>query len=150
MQVRTAHHLLSQLTRRMSSLSVTARLYRRNSNMSSHPLQQAFQSSKPAFGAWITIPGPWAARTAAVASPHLSWLVIDCEHGLIPLQPGAAETIASVRGLGGNAPSMLIRIPATGACADGSAVWQIKYALDAGASGVIIPMVSARYLYLRP
>jgi 4-hydroxy-2-oxoheptanedioate aldolase len=111
-------------------------------NMASHPLLQAFQASKPAFGAWITIPGPFAARTVAAASPHLSWMVIDCEHGLSSLQPGAAETIAAVSGLGANAPSILVRIPATGASADGSASWQIKYALDAGARGIIVPMVN--------
>lgn len=110
--------------------------------MASHPLLQAFQASKPAFGAWITFPGSWAARTAAQASPHISWLVIDCEHGLTSIQPGAAETIAAVAGLGNNAPSTLVRIPATGACADGSATWQIKYVLDAGARGIVVPMIS--------
>ncbi len=110
--------------------------------MASHPLLQAFQASKPAFGAWITFPGSWAARTVALASPHLSWLVIDCEHGLTSIQPGAAETIAAVAGLGSGAPSTLVRIPATGACADGSATWQIKYVLDAGARGIVVPMVS--------
>ncbi|KAI0341539.1 Phosphoenolpyruvate/pyruvate domain-containing protein [Trametopsis cervina] len=110
--------------------------------MASHPLLQAFRSSKPAFGAWLTIPSIWAARTVALASPHVSWVVVDCEHGLIPLQPGAADTIAAVAGLGPSAPSVLVRIPATGPAADGSAAWQIKYALDAGARGVIVPMVS--------
>ena len=110
--------------------------------MSSHPLLEALKASKPAFGAWITMPGPFAARTVAAASPHLSWMVIDCEHGLTSLQPGAAETIAAVSGLGINPPSILVRIPATGASADGSVSWQIKYALDAGARGIIVPMVS--------
>lgn len=110
--------------------------------MASHPLLQSFRASKPAFGAWITLPGSFAARSVAAASPHLSWLVVDCEHGLTSLQPGAAETVAAVSGLGPNAPSVLVRIPATGAAADGSASWQIKYALDAGARGIIVPMVS--------
>ncbi|KIP09779.1 hypothetical protein PHLGIDRAFT_86196 [Phlebiopsis gigantea 11061_1 CR5-6] len=110
--------------------------------MASHPLLQAFQASKPAFGAWITLPGPFAARNLASASSDLSWVTIDCEHGLTPLQPGAAETIAAVSGLGPNAPSVLVRIPATGPAAEASASWQIKYALDAGARGVIVPMVS--------
>ncbi|EKM56850.1 uncharacterized protein PHACADRAFT_93005 [Phanerochaete carnosa HHB-10118-sp] len=112
--------------------------------MASHPLLQAFQASKPAFGVWITLPGPFAARSVAAASQHLSWLAIDCEHGLTSLQPGAAETIAAVSGLGANAPSIIVRIPATGASADGSASWQIKYALDAGARGIVVPMVSTK------
>lgn len=106
-----------------------------------HPLLRAFRASKPAFGAWITLPGAHSARTAALASPHLSWIIIDCEHGLTSLQPGAADTITALSGLGGGAPSALVRIPATGAMADTSAAWQIKYVLDAGARGVLVPMV---------
>ena len=60
---------------------------------------------------------------------------------MIPLQPGAAETIAAISALGTESPSVIVRIPATGACADGSATWQIKYVLDAGARGIIVPMV---------
>ncbi|KAI0330702.1 Phosphoenolpyruvate/pyruvate domain-containing protein [Cubamyces sp. BRFM 1775] len=107
-----------------------------------HPLLTAFRASKPAFGAWLTLPGFLAARTAAAASPHLSWVVIDCEHGATALQPGAAESVHAIAGLGPAAPSTIVRIPATGACADGSAGWQIKYVLDAGAKGVLVPMVS--------
>ncbi|KAI0360806.1 Phosphoenolpyruvate/pyruvate domain-containing protein [Trametes cingulata] len=107
-----------------------------------HPLLTAFRASKPAFGAWLTLPGFLSARTAASASPHLSWVVIDCEHGATPLQPGAAESVHAIAGLGPHAPSTIVRIPATGACADGSAGWQIKYVLDAGARGVLVPMVS--------
>ncbi|KAH9896740.1 Phosphoenolpyruvate/pyruvate domain-containing protein [Cubamyces lactineus] len=107
-----------------------------------HPLLTAFRASKPAFGAWLTLPGFLAARTAAAASPHLSWVVIDCEHGATALQPGAAESVHAIAGLGPSAPSTIVRIPATGACADGSAGWQIKYVLDAGAKGVLVPMVS--------
>ena len=114
-----------------------------------HPLLHAFRASKPAFGAWLTLPGALSARTAAAASPHISWVVIDCEHGMTALQPGAGETIAALQGLGENAPSALVRIPATGACADGSASWQIKYALDQGARGVVVPMVRLDYACAR-
>ncbi|KAG1840189.1 Pyruvate/Phosphoenolpyruvate kinase-like domain-containing protein [Suillus subalutaceus] len=108
--------------------------------MTTHALLQAFKASKPAFGAWITLPGVLNARAVAQASPHLSWVMIDCEHGLTSLQPGAAESIQAITGLGPNAPSPLVRIPATGF--SNSTSWQIKYALDAGARGVLVPMVS--------
>ena len=121
------------------SRSLTTHRYH---TMASHPLLKAFQASKPAFGAWLALPGPFAARSLAAASSDLSWVTIDCEHGLTPLQPGAAETIAAVSGLGPDAPSVLVRVPATGPGADASASWQIKYALDAGAKGVVVPMVS--------
>lgn len=108
--------------------------------MSPHALLQALKASKPAFGAWITLPGILNARTVAQASPHLSWVMIDCEHGLTSLQPGAAESIQAITGLGPNAPSPIVRIPATGF--SNSTSWQIKYALDAGARGVLVPMIS--------
>lgn len=106
-----------------------------------HPLLRAFLTSKPAFGAWLTLPGALNARVAASASPHLSWVVIDCEHGMTGLHPGASESVSAIAGLGPDAPSTIVRIPATGACAEGSAAWQIKYALDQGARGVLVPMV---------
>ncbi|KAH7905748.1 Pyruvate/Phosphoenolpyruvate kinase-like domain-containing protein [Hygrophoropsis aurantiaca] len=108
--------------------------------MTTHALLQTFRATKPAFGAWITLPGALNARVVAQSSPHLSWVVIDCEHGLTSLNPGAAESIQAITGLGSNAPSALVRIPATGFSQSTS--WQIKYALDAGARGVLVPMIS--------
>ena len=106
-----------------------------------HRLLEAFRASKPALGAWVTLPGIFNARVAATASPHISWLIIDCEHGMTSLQPGAAESIVAISALGKDAPSTMVRIPATGPSADGSVGWQIKYVLDAGAQGVLVPMV---------
>jgi 4-hydroxy-2-oxoheptanedioate aldolase len=108
--------------------------------MTTHALAQAFKASRPAFGAWITLPGVINARTIAQSSPYLSWVMIDCEHGLTSLQPGAAESIQAITGIGSDAPSALVRIPATG-ISTGTG-WQIKYALDAGARGILVPMVS--------
>jgi 4-hydroxy-2-oxoheptanedioate aldolase len=108
--------------------------------MATHSLIGAFKANKPAFGAWLTTPGIFHARTVAQASPHLSWIVVDCEHGLVPLLPGAAECIIAIHGAVPNgAPSAIVRIPATGVSQSTS--WQIKYALDAGARGVLVPMV---------
>jgi len=107
--------------------------------MATHALANAFKARKSAFGAWIMLPGALHARLVAQSSPHLSWVVIDCEHGLTPLQPGAAESIQAIHGIGPNAPSTIVRIPSTGASTGTG--WQIKYALDAGARGVIVPMV---------
>ena len=85
------------------------------------------------------LPGSFVARTVAEASPHLSWILIDCEHGLTSLQPGAAESIQAIQGVcGGNGPSPIVRIPATGVSTSTS--WQIKYALDSGARGVLVPI----------
>ena len=115
--------------------------------MASQALLRLFQAKKPAFGAWLTLPCNFTARTIAQASPHLSWIVIDCEHGLISLVPGAAEAVTAIQGavippngLGGReGPTPIVRIPATGISASTS--WQIKHALDSGASGVMVPLV---------
>ncbi|KAG6826466.1 hypothetical protein H0H92_015678 [Tricholoma furcatifolium] len=109
--------------------------------MAGRALLNAFEANKPAFGVWLTSGGLFQARTVSQASPHLSWVVIDCEHGIIPLVPGAAENVAAIHGaVPKDGPSALVRIPATGV--SGSTSWQIKYALDAGARGVIVPMIS--------
>ncbi|KDQ60501.1 hypothetical protein JAAARDRAFT_32912 [Jaapia argillacea MUCL 33604] len=114
----------------------------------SHPLLTAIKSNKPAFGAWITLPGVFNLRTVAQASPHLSWVLVDCEHGLTSLVPGAAEAMQTLAGVGRenvDAPSAIVRIPATGfSSAGGTGMgWQIKYALDAGARGILVPMVGS-------
>ncbi|KAF8157221.1 Pyruvate/Phosphoenolpyruvate kinase-like domain-containing protein [Crassisporium funariophilum] len=109
--------------------------------MTSHALLKLFNANKPAFGAWITIPGVFHARTVAQASPHLSWVVVDCEHGLIPLVPGVAESVTGIQAaVPSGGPSAIVRIPATGVTASSS--WQIKHALDGGARGVLVPLVS--------
>jgi len=113
--------------------------------MATHSLLKALKNKNPAFGAWLTLPGSIAARTAAHSTPHLSWVCIDCEHGLTPLHTGAAESIQAIAQSlpgGGDPPSALVRIAATGIAGPGGVGWQIKYALDAGARGVIVPMVN--------
>ncbi|THU86303.1 Phosphoenolpyruvate/pyruvate domain-containing protein [Dendrothele bispora CBS 962.96] len=109
--------------------------------MTSHSLIRAFKANKPAFGAWITSTSFTHARAIAKACPPdtMSWLMLDCEHGLIGLNPGAHELISAITSVGGGGPSTLVRIPATGAST--GVGWQIKYALDAGARGVLVPMV---------
>lgn len=119
------------------------------SEMATHALLTAFKANKPAFGTWLTTGGFVHARSVARAlagSPHnQSWIMLDCEHGLLPLNPaGATEVVAAIHGVK-DGPSALIRIPATGqGTGNGSegVNWQIKYALDAGARGVLVPMVS--------
>lgn len=112
--------------------------------MATHALLNAFKANKPAFGVWLTSPGFFHARAVAQASPKLSWVLVDCEHGLTSLNPGLAESVAAIHGARPTeAPSALVRIPATGVSASTS--WQIKHALDAGARGILVPMVP-RYL----
>jgi 4-hydroxy-2-oxoheptanedioate aldolase len=118
--------------------------------MSAHALLSAFRAGKPAFGTWLTLPGYWHARSLAASSPNLSWIIIDCEHGLVSLQPQSADSIAAIESItvpNGERVSSIVRIPATGVSTGTG--WQIKYALDAGARGILVPMVAFRIpLYL--
>ncbi|ESK86094.1 aldolase citrate lyase family protein [Moniliophthora roreri MCA 2997] len=107
------------------------------STMSANSLLDAFKAKRPAFGTFITSGGFFFARAVAKASPHMEWICIDCEHGLMSLNPGVSELIAAIQATGIPA---FVRIPATGVSMGTS--WQIKYALDAGAKGIVVPMVS--------
>ncbi|KAJ7917168.1 Pyruvate/Phosphoenolpyruvate kinase-like domain-containing protein [Mycena leptocephala] len=94
---------------------------------------QRIQSKQTGLGVWLTSPGFFHART-------LSWVLIDCEHGLTSLNPGLSESVAAIHGARpADGPSALVRIPATGVSSSTS--WQIKHALDAGARGILVPMV---------
>ncbi|KAF7345774.1 4-hydroxy-2-oxo-heptane-1,7-dioate aldolase [Mycena venus] len=111
--------------------------------MATHALLKALKANKPAFGVRLTSPGFFHALTVAQSSPELSWVMIDCEHGLTSLNSTLSESVAAIHGARSrpaDSPSALVRIPATGISTSTS--WQIKYALDAGARGVIVPMVS--------
>jgi 4-hydroxy-2-oxoheptanedioate aldolase len=108
--------------------------------MASNALLRLFNANEPAFGSWLTVQDNFIARTMAQASPHLSWIMIDCEHGLVPLVPGVAQAVAAIQGAVPNGgPTAIVRIPATGVTASSS--WQIKHALDGGAHGVLVPLV---------
>ncbi|KAF8622870.1 hypothetical protein AX15_006686 [Amanita polypyramis BW_CC] len=110
--------------------------------MTGHTLLSAFKANKAAFGVWLFGPGYFHARNVARSSPHLSWVLIDCENGLVTLDIGLSKSIAGVT-TGSRSTenlSSIVRIPATGD--SDSMSWQIKYALDAGAHGVLVPLVS--------
>jgi len=118
-----------------------------------HPLLKSLRAAKPAFGAWLTFPSIHTARQVALAgrAAGLSWVCLDCEHGLIPIVPGVQEAISAISGLPRSStdppnyqnPSILVRIPAPGLQYSGpSTAHQIKQALDAGAHGIIVPMVA--------
>ncbi|KAJ7453855.1 Pyruvate/Phosphoenolpyruvate kinase-like domain-containing protein [Mycena latifolia] len=95
--------------------------------MASHALLNALKANKPAFGVWLSNTGFVHARTVAQASPKLLWVAVDCEHGLTAQRTGLTETIAGIFAAGPGAPSAFARI---------------NLALDAGAQGVLVPMVS--------
>jgi len=98
----------------------------------SNTFRRHLTENKSAVGIWQMFPSPSVSRTLA-QTPGLTWVLIDCEHGNIS-DDNMHEAIASVSKFG---VSPIVRIPD----AQG---WMIKRALDAGAHGIMVPLVSKK------
>src|ERR1700730_17970080 len=93
-------------------------------------MRERWRAGDPTFGAWCTIPSTWTAELAS-RSGH-DWVCIDTQHGLIGydamlpmLQAIAAGGVPSLVRVQWNEPGMIMK------------------ALDAGAGGVIVPMINS-------
>src|SRR5574337_1416153 len=99
--------------------------------MRENRLRTLWQAGRPAINGWLAMPGSFGAEVMA----HQGWdtLTIDLQHGLIDEQ--AMVTILQAIGTTPTVP--IVRVP-----------WLepgiLMKALDAGAYGVICPMVSTR------
>jgi 4-hydroxy-2-oxoheptanedioate aldolase len=95
-----------------------------------NPIRRAWAQQRPAFGAFSAIPSPLAVEL--LARGGLDYVCIDMQHGLSGYEslPGV---IAACRAAGA-AP--IVRPAANEA-------WQIGRALDMGALGVLVPLVSS-------
>ncbi|KAB8754749.1 hypothetical protein FH972_026540 [Carpinus fangiana] len=91
-------------------------------------LQKTLRSGKPAFGAWQMLPGTNLSRTLCRAGA--SWILVDCEHGQIS-DDSMHESVTAIAAC---AVSPIVRIPAAES-------WMIKRALDAGAHGIMCPLL---------
>jgi 2-keto-3-deoxy-L-rhamnonate aldolase RhmA len=97
--------------------------------MSDHRLKQALRQGELCLGSWITLAHPAIAEIMAKAG--FSWLAVDLEHSVITIRE--AEELIRVIELCGVVP--LVRLAANDPV-------QIKRVMDAGAYGVIVPMVN--------
>lgn len=93
-------------------------------------LQKALQKGGATFGAWQMLPGTNLSRAICRSSPNVDWLLIDQEHGNIS-DDSMHELVAAVAACG---VSPIVRVP------DGQH-WMIKRALDAGAHGILVPLL---------
>jgi 2-dehydro-3-deoxyglucarate aldolase len=93
-------------------------------------LKSKIQSKALTFGSWITIGHPAVAEIMAKAG--FDWLVIDLEHSVISIDV-AGDLIRTID-LCGVAP--LVRLTSN----DQN---QIKRVMDAGAHGIVVPMVNS-------
>jgi len=91
-------------------------------------IKRAWSADRPAFGLWCTIPDPFVVEL--VAALELDYVCLDQQHGLID----HASTVAMIRAAGAAGCSPIVRVAS-------NEPWLLMRALDAGALGVVIPMV---------
>lgn len=94
-------------------------------------LKKKLAAGEVTIGSWITLAHPGIAEIMAHAG--FDWLTIDLEHSVITIRE--AEELIRVVQLS-NVPA-LVRLTSNGED-------QIKRVMDAGAHGVIVPMVNSR------
>ena len=96
-----------------------------------NPLKTTLKTGQASYGAWLSIPSLETAR--AMSRQGFDWLTVDCEH--TAFTPNLmAQMVGVIADSGGSAP--LVRLPSKR-----SEEW-FKWALDAGAWGVIVPYVN--------
>ncbi|EON67458.1 2,4-dihydroxyhept-2-ene-1,7-dioic acid aldolase [Coniosporium apollinis CBS 100218] len=91
-------------------------------------LQKALKKGGATFGAWQMLPGTNHSR--AIARSGVDWICVDGEHGNID-DGQMHEAVAAIAACG---VSPIVRIAAN----EG---WMVKRALDAGAHGVVVPLM---------
>ena len=94
-------------------------------------LRENLQKNKLTIGSWITLGHPAIGEIMAQAG--FDWLTIDMEHSAIDLDE--AQELMQVIALSGCTP--LVRV-------GDNSPYLIKRVMDAGAGGVIVPMVNSR------
>jgi 2-dehydro-3-deoxyglucarate aldolase len=95
------------------------------------PLKHKLAAGEVSIGSWITLAHPGIAEIMARAG--FDWLTIDLEHSVITARE--AEELIRVINLCGVTP--LVRLTSNDAD-------QIKRMMDAGAHGIIVPLVNSR------
>jgi 4-hydroxy-2-oxoheptanedioate aldolase len=96
--------------------------------MRTNPVKKILKSGQPSFGTWLSLGDLFATRV--LARLGFDWLTLDLEHGAIDWSQ-AAMIFAAIADAGG---VPLARVP------KGSHDY-IKRTLDAGAWGIVVPMV---------
>jgi 4-hydroxy-2-oxoheptanedioate aldolase len=101
-----------------------------SANMRTNPLKAKLARGEACRGIWLGIPSVHSARL--LARQPVDWLIIDAEHAPVGVET-QAQMVAAIAEAGGPAP--LVRVPQP-------SLENIKQALDAGAYGVLSPMIN--------
>jgi 4-hydroxy-2-oxoheptanedioate aldolase len=98
--------------------------------MRSNATKAKWKRGEPTFGAWLSIPSAFSAET--IAHQAFDWICIDMQHGVIDYKDAVGMLLA----IGTGDATPIVRVP-----------WNepgiIGKILDAGAMGIIIPMVNS-------
>lgn len=97
--------------------------------MRANPLREKWSSGDTAYGGWMTVPSSVTAEVMAVHD--LDYLCVDMQHGLV----GYRDSVSMLQAVSLGSATPLVRV------AENSPS-HISKALDAGAMGVIVPMVN--------
>jgi len=98
--------------------------------MRENTLREIWAQGKPALGGWLTVPSSVSAEIMAHCG--FDWLCIDMQHGLTDY----ADMVHMVQGISSTNVVSLVRVPR-------NEPGIIGKSLDAGAWGVIVPMVNS-------
>jgi 4-hydroxy-2-oxoheptanedioate aldolase len=93
-------------------------------------LKEIWSEGRAVLNAWLSLPG--AMNAEAMAAQGWDALTIDTQHGVI----GYSELVAMLQAIRASEVTPLVRVP-------WNAPGDIMKALDAGAMGVICPMISS-------
>ncbi len=93
-------------------------------------LRDLHRGGKPMVNAWLSIPSPYAAEL--IAHQDFDAATVDMQHGMM----GFAEAVAMLQAISTTRAVPLVRPPSV----DGPGIMRL---LDAGAYGVICPMISS-------
>jgi 4-hydroxy-2-oxoheptanedioate aldolase len=99
--------------------------------MRENRLRRLWQEDKVTYGCWLSIPSSFSAEVMAHQGYH--WICIDTQHGVIDYQ----TSLEMLQAISTTDAVPVVRVP-----------WNepgiIMKSLDAGAYGIIVPMVSSR------
>lgn len=93
-----------------------------------NPLRARLQAGEPAIGITVTMPS--VHTTQVLAAAGFDWLFLDMEHGPIGIEAAHAMITAT----SGTRAAPVVRVP-------WNVHWLVKPVLDAGAMGIIFPMI---------
>ncbi|MDR1932336.1 MAG: hypothetical protein LBQ57_05870 [Spirochaetales bacterium] len=94
-----------------------------------NPVKKKLLEGRPSFGSWIQVPHPAVAEILSGAG--FDWLAVDMEHS----DAGVSRYSDIIRGMYGRGPVPMARVQENDTLV-------IRRLLDAGAWGVIVPMVN--------